>query len=233
MKSRFFIVFICLLPCLGTLAQPRLAEPEMYVGVHGGALATIVNWSPQVIGTKDVLKHALLSGNGGLVFRYSQHKCCGLQVEVNYMQRGWRENGYDSKNDLFVAYTRRLDYIEVPFLAHIYFGSPKFRGFVNLGPQVGYCFHESEEGTQHTIETTQYNPIEHPFDWGVVAGLGFYGRSEKAGLFQLEARFHYSMGHLYDNRMGAYFDSSNTMSVSLNLAYMLQIRSKHKSNHKQ
>lgn len=231
MKSRFLILLLCSLSGLCAWAQPRLAEPEMYVGIHGGALATIVNWTPQVVGTNDVLKHALLTGNGGLVFRYSQHKCCGLQVELNYMQRGWRENADDSQNNLSVAYTRRLDYIEVPFLAHIYFGSPKFRAFINLGPQIGYCFRESESGTKHPIETTQYQPIERPFDWGAAGGLGFYGRSEKAGIFQLEARFHYSMGHLFNNQMAAYFDSSNTMSVSLNVAYMFQIRTKNKSTH--
>ena len=214
------------------VSQPRLTEPEIYIGVHGGALATIVNWNPQVVGTNEVFNHALLSGNGGLVFRYSKHKCCGLQVEINYMQRGWRENGQDTINHLSVAYTRRLDYIEVPILAHIYFGKNKFRGFINLGPQLGYCFHESEKGTKHLIETTQYNAIDHPFDWGIAGGLGFYARSEKAGLFQLEARFNYSMGNLYDNHTWAYFDSSNTMSLSLNLAYMWQIKPRHKSTRK-
>lgn len=215
---------------LGVWAQPRLAEPEIYLGVHGGALGTIVNWNPKVTGTSKVLDHALLSGNGGLVFRYSQHKCCGIQVEVNYMQRGWRENFGDST--CTVNYTRRLNYIEVPLLAHIYFGSTKFRGFVNLGPQIGYCFMESDKGLRHSVETAQYGKVERPFDWGVAGGLGFYGRSEKAGIFQLEARFNYSMGNLFNNYTTSYFDSSNMMSVSLNLAYMWQIRPKHKSAHK-
>lgn len=221
MRKRLFIVFL-ILAAVGLTnrlhAQPRLLVPEMYIGAAGGVSASLVMFSPQVPGTTNVLNTAFLSGRGGLMFRYSGHKCCGIQVEVNYCQRGWRENT-DSH-----SYTRRLDYIEVPLLTHIWFGKPHFRGFINVGPQVAFCVHESESGTRQTGEVYQYNPIDNIADWGITGGVGFYGRTEKAGCFQFEARYSYSFGNIFSSKVGSHFAGSNTMVLSFNIAYLWQLK---------
>jgi len=208
----------------GLVAQSRLVEPEIYIGVHGGVLGSMMNWAPKVAGTSKIEETALLSGNGGLVFRYSKHKCCAIQVELNYMQRGWREkiDGTDSQPG--GTYVRKLDYIELPLLMHIYFGKPQCRGIFNLGPQIGYCVHESWSGVQHATEREQYQSLNHPFDWGIAGGLGVYYRHPKAGVFQLEARFNYSLGDAFSNGKMDYFDRSQAMNLSLNLGYFWQIR---------
>lgn len=213
-------------------AQPHLRTPEMYLGVHGGALGSMYSFTPRLNGTEHFLDAVFLSGNGGLVFRYSAHKCCGLQVEINYMQKGWRENA--DRADYSVHYTRKLDYIEVPFLTHIYFGKPSFRGFVNLGPQIGYCFRQTELGTRNTAtpDAPQYAPIDNRFDWGIAGGLGFYYRHVKAGLFQLEARFNYSLGDTFSNSKTAFFSQSHAMDVSVNLGYFIPIPSSQPHNKK-
>ena len=222
MVRRLYIVLIVVLTSLALTprlnAQARLLAPEMYIGTSGGVAASMVMFSPKVPGTSDVLQTALLSGKGGVMFRYSGHRCCGIQAEVNYVQLGWRENT-DSH-----SYTRRLDYLEVPLLTHIWFGKPHFRGFVNLGPQIAFCLHESESGTRQTAEVHQYQPLDNKVDWGITGGLGFYGRSEKAGCFQFEARFSYSLGTLFTSRAGSYFQGSNIMVLSLNIAYLWQIK---------
>ncbi len=228
MIKRYFIVVLTVL-ALGwaseAQAQPRLKQPEMYVGVSGGVSASMVLFSPVVPGTSNVMKTALLGPRAGLVFRYSGHKCCGVQLEVNYDQRGWREN------DDTHSYTRRLDYIEVPLLTHIWFGKPHFRGFINVGPQVAFCVHESESGTRQTTMVYQYAPIDNITDWGIAGGLGFYGRSEKAGCFQFEARYSYSFGNIFTSTPGSHFESSHPMVLSLNLAYLFQIPNKKKVKH--
>ena len=172
-------------------------------------------------------KHPFLGWNAGLVYRYIGHKVCGMQVEINYMQRGW----YETKT----GYTRQLDYIEVPFLMHLYFGK-KARGFFNLGPQIGYCIYSSEKGEVPAVydiirkaggkskTAHQYAAIEKPFDWGLAAGLGFYYRSKYAGVYQLEARFSWSFGNAFNDSKMDYFDYSNPMSLSLNFAYMWQFK---------
>lgn len=198
------------------MAQPRLRRPEIYVGAHGGVMASTVLFSPTVE-NMDILQSPLTM-NGGLVFRYAAHKVCALQIELNYMQRGWHEGG--SANN----YTRQLDYIELPLLMHLYFGKERFRGFVNLGPQVGYCVRDVAPQTPNNSH--QYQPIDKPFDWGLAGGLGCYYRTKKIGLFQLEARFNFSLGTIYNNRKVDYFTQSNSMNLSLNFAYLWEIKIK-------
>jgi hypothetical protein len=205
------------------VAQPRLRTPEIYVGAHGGAMASTMLFKPDVADIE--IKQSPLTWNGGLVFRYAGHKVCAIQVEANYMQRGWRETIVMS-DQTKMDYTRQLDYIEVPLLMHLYFGKERFRGFINLGPQIGYCIRDIATELPSDIISPQYQPIEKPFDWGLAGGLGCYYRSKKIGLFQLEARFNFSMGTIYNNRKVDYFSQSNAMNASLNFAYLWEIKIK-------
>ena len=202
-------------------AQPRLRTPEIYVGAHAGAMASTMLFKPNVADID--LMQVPLTWNGGLVFRYAGHKVCAIQVEVNYMQRGWHETiALDESTRM--DYTRQLDYVEVPLLMHLYFGKQRFRGFFNLGPQVGYCIRDIATELPSTITSPQYQPIDNPFDWGLAGGLGCYYRTKKIGLFQLEARCNFSMGTTYSNRKVDYFKQSNALNLSLNLAYLWEIK---------
>lgn len=200
------------------MAQPRLRRPEIYVGAHAGVMASTVLFNPSFDGM-DILKSPL-SVNGGLVFRYAGHKVCAIQAEINYMQRGWREVDTD------VDYRRQLDYIEVPLLMHLYFGKKHFRGFLNLGPQIGYCFRDASYGTPNPLYTHQYEKIDKPFDWGVAGGLGVYYRTNKIGLFQLEARMNYSFGGVFGTSKIDYFTSASPVNLSVNFAYLWEIKIK-------
>jgi len=207
-------------------AQKRLLSPEYFIGFQGGATASSVLWSPKVPGAESITSSALLSGTGGLVFRYSGHRCCGVQVELNYARRGWQEKEDATATSAERHYTRILDYIELPVLTHIYFGKHHVRGFVNLGPQIGYCVHESQSGTMQTTEVHQYAPLDNPFAWGVAGGLGIIGMTDRAGCFQLEARFTYGLGALFSSSTTSHFQQSNMMTLSVNLAYFIPLRRK-------
>lgn len=224
--SRFILLCAFILTVISSVAQPRLPRPEMYIGVHGGVLASSMIFDPSVKGLD--IKQSPLTPNGGLVFRYAGHKVCGLQVELNYMQRGWRELLQAEDGTTVVDYRRMLDYIELPLLMHIYLGREHFRGFINLGPQIGYCFRDiAIYPSQYEMvisSAPHHQPIDKPFDWGLAGGLGCYYRTKKIGLFQLEARFNYSMGTIYNNRKVDYFSQSNAMNLSINFAYMWEIK---------
>ena len=72
---------------------------------------------------------------GGLTARYISEKyfamICGAQVELNVSQRGWDQlfetisldaNGYEvTSKDPTKTYTRKMTYIDIPFLAHLAF----------------------------------------------------------------------------------------------------------------
>lgn len=224
MKSTRHILIIALLAISGALtAQPRLRHPELYIGAHAGVLASSITFNPKVNGIN--ILQSPLSVNGGLVVRYAAHKVCALQLELNYMQRGWREVLPATATSPAVDYRRQLDYIQLPLLMHLAFGN-KFRGFLNLGPQIGYCFRDTEYGTKNPLYTHHYKPIQQPFDWGLAGGLGMYYRTNKIGTFQLEARFNYSLGSVFNNRITDYFTSANPMNLSVNFAYLWEIRIK-------
>lgn len=216
--SRYIFVLIMLVVSGSMIAQPRLRRPEIYIGGHVGVMASSMLFKPTIQAID--IAQSPLSLNGGLMFRYAGHKVCAIQVEANYMQRGWREvgEGYD--------YRRQLEYIEVPLLMHLYFGRKHFRGFLNLGPQIGYCFRDTDYGIKDTSQSHQYIPIQHPFDWGLAGGLGIYYRTNKIGLFQLEARFNYSFGSIFDNQKTDHFEFANPINLSINFAYLWEIKVK-------
>ena len=226
MNCKKIILTLCIVHCALCIvsAQPRLLQPEMYIGLQGGPIFTWTRFAPDVPGAKEIKSSTLLSGTGGLVFRYIGHKYCGLQVEVNYLQRGWRESIDD--NGLNVHYRRELNYIEIPFLAHIWFGKKAVRGFFNVGPQIGYCFYEKSSGTEHPTIRYQYEKLDYPFDWGLTGGLGMLVRTKKAGTWQLEARFAYSFNDYFKNGKADYFQNSNPLTLAFTAGYLWEIKKK-------
>ncbi|MBR6017188.1 MAG: PorT family protein [Paludibacteraceae bacterium] len=221
MKKYILILVLCSLSgaiIVPSMAQPMLRAPEMYIGVQGGVQASTVLYSPTVSYMNNPFTNGvLLGGDGGLVFRYAGHKVCGLQVELNYMHRGWRE--HDASTG---TYERHLHYLELPFLMHLYFPQQRsVRGFLNLGPQIGFCIADTYSGTPLSAAASkQYQSLNSRFDWGLAAGLGFYVRTQKAGLYQLELRANYSLGSIYGTQPGDYFSRANPLDVSINLGWL-------------
>lgn len=221
---RYILFAILILTGTVLMAQPRLDKPEIFLGAHGGVKASTMLFSPSVK-QLDIL-HSPLTPNGGLVFRYAEHKVCALQVECNYMQNGWAEvYGTEASNQ--TIYTRKLHYIQVPFLMHLGFGRKGFRGFFNLGPQIGFCV--ADQSYWSNTNALQQNQLQHQlidnkFDWGAAAGLGCYYKSQKAGVFQLEARFHFSLGGAFDVGQLEHFKMANPMGISLNLGYLWEFK---------
>ena len=132
MKKLGFIV-ICLLLAPSLWAQYTYIEPEYCIGTNQGvALMPTVGFSPSVSQNFEVMY------NGGFTFRYIGQKYFGVITELNYAQRGWSSTSATTGE----TYRRRLDYLEIPFLAHIYFGKEKFRFFINLGPKIRFLVND-------------------------------------------------------------------------------------------
>lgn len=204
--------------------QQRLSKPDMWLGLQGGVMFSSVFFNPEVLMMEHFYDAYILGGNGGLVFRYNGNKVCGFQIELNYMQRGWREYGQDTAGN--VNYRRHLHYIELPFLTHIYLGKNRCFFMFNLGPQVGICVKERSFGTRSTVVTHQYDKITHPFDWGVAGGVGVIYKNRREDILQLELRFGYSFGYLYENSITSFFSASNPITFSANLGWLWSIRKK-------
>ena len=94
------------------------------IGINGGANYSTVSFQPTI------KQNGLLGITGGVTARYISEKyfamICGAQLELNFSQRGWDEKfdpeqGFSSED----SYVRTMNYLEIPFLAHLAFGKDK------------------------------------------------------------------------------------------------------------
>jgi hypothetical protein len=205
-----YLFIILLVFTTGLSAQARLENPEMYIGATMGVTGSMIGFKPEVAQTY------LLGYNGGLVFRYIAEKNVGMQAELNYTQRGWSE-----KTGL---YARRLDYIELPFMTHIYVGK-KHRAFFNIGPKISYLISEKTiiDFTENSTDAQHTTLIENQFDYGLCTGLGFLFNI-KGNILQLDTRANFGLSDVFSNDKRDFFDTSNNINVSVNLAWLIQIK---------
>lgn len=194
---------------LPSMAQPRLMQPEYFVGAHGGVSASTVLFNPKVANMTPITNACVLGGNGGLVFRYAGHKYCAFQLELNYLHRGWA-TGNESIGHTY----HNLHYVELPIFMHLNFGSETCKWFFNLGPQIGYCVWDESKA------------IDHPFDWGLAAGTGVNIQTRRAGVYELEIRFDYSFGGVYGTEVTDNYKMASPMDLSINLAYYWKFKKK-------
>ena len=127
--------------CTGLRAQVGEQRYNLALGVNGGINMNKVSFVPRVN------QKNLMGINAGLTARYISEKyfgmICGAQMELNFSQRGWDEY-YENYPD--VHYTRTMNYIEVPLLAHLAFGKEKsLQIYLNLGPQIAFLLGDSRK----------------------------------------------------------------------------------------
>ena len=126
----------CALPANAQIGEQR---HNFSVGINGGINLNSVSFSPRV------RQNNLMGINGGVTARYISEKyfsmICGAQIELNFSQHGWDEF-YEDYPEL--QYTRKMNYLEIPFLAHLAFGKDRgLQFFVHAGPQIGFFLGDS------------------------------------------------------------------------------------------
>ena len=128
MHRLIIITMLVVATVVHTSAQ-RHYSPNLSIGGKAGATLSMMSFSPKV--SQKMLAGAM----GGVVVRYTEEKLFGIIAELNVEQRGWSEK-YENGEPF--NYSRTLTYLQIPLLTHIRFGSDRVKGFVNLGPEVGY-----------------------------------------------------------------------------------------------
>lgn len=202
--------------------------PHVWVGGHAGMTMSEMSFSPSV-------RQSMVQGmTAGLSFRYAEERHVGLIAELNISQRGWKE---DFEGAPF-SYSRRLTYMEIPVLTHIFFGSPKFKGFFNLGPVVGYMIGDNIKsdfdyahpdqvpGFPLTNRSTEQMAMEikNKFDYGITAGAGCEFVVKRRHAFTLEARYYFGLGNIYPSSKKDTFSASRGTSIMVTLGYMFRLK---------
>lgn len=202
--------------------------PHVWVGGHAGITMSEMSFSPSV-------RQSMVQGmTAGLSFRYAEERHVGLIAEFNISQRGWKE---DFEGAPF-SYSRRLTYMEIPVLTHIFFGSPKFKGFFNLGPVVGYMIGDNIKsdfdyahpdqvpGFPLSNRSTEQMAMEikNKFDYGITAGAGCEFVVKRRHAFTLEARYYFGLGNIYPSSKKDTFSASRGTSIMVTLGYMFRLK---------
>ena len=196
-------------------------------GVKGGADMSRVFFNPSVKQTFN------FGGTAGVMFRYVEESHFGLIAELNFVQRGWKENFEGAPYD----YSRTLNYVELPVMAHIYFGR-RGKFFFNAGPEVSYMFKEttscnfnvSEMATlpefpnTNRTNTQMTMPVKNKFDYGIAAGLGGEFNINRRHSLCLELRFYYGLGNIFGAKRTDVFNASNQMSLSATIGYWFRTK---------
>lgn len=227
MKRAALLLSLALLICLSAAAQRRI-DKRIYVGGNGGVVLTRQTFSPSVPQSWRIGPHF------GGVFRYIEEKHFGIIAELNFSQRGWKEDFEGTP----YAYSRSLTYIELPVMTHIYFGGERFKGFVNLGPQIGVMIANGVSANFDTTNPTalpdfpsnvhrteQYGlDVKNHFDYGIVAGVGAEMAIGTKHSVMLEGRFYYGLGNIFSSKRSDEFSSSSGMSIGITAAYLFRLK---------
>jgi hypothetical protein len=199
-------------------------HPEWAVGISGGVNLSSVSFSPKV-------QEGMLTGYlGGLTLRRITEMHLGLQVELNLKQQGWKENfdELDVPEDANYRFLRRMNYVELPFMTHIYFGSDRVHFFVNLGPQIGFLLGEHTEENLNGAAPQNINEqhtllADKRFEWGIGGGPGLELRT-RIGYFLLEGRYYYALSDFYNTRHQDVFAKASSQVISVRLVYLIPFR---------
>ena len=213
MSIRKLFIIIALISGVGcAVAQVPLRE-QVALGVRVGGIGSFVSFSPSVP------SNMLFGAQGGVACRYISEKYFGVQAEINYLQRGWKEPQYN--------YKRTLHYLQVPFMTHIWFGKKAFRWFFNLGPEVGVLVGEKAPNiAELPIPTDEQGSERYKapkrFDYGICFGTGFEFQT-KAGIYQLEARYDFGLSDMFPNTASDEFRKSSNQNISLSFGVLFNL----------
>lgn len=202
-------------------------DANIAVGVKGGVTLSRMFFNPSV------RQQMPLGTTAGLTFRYTEENHFGIIGEFNFTQRGWKEDFQEAP----YHYRRTLNYLQIPVLAHIYFGR-RGRFFFNAGPEIGFLLAESTSANFDPAEmkslpdfpnTNRMNlqmemKAQNKVDYGISAGLGGEFNLTQLHALSLELRFYYGLGNIFKSARTDPFHGSNSMSLAATVGYNFRIR---------
>lgn len=220
--KKYLIILLITGCAIASSAQPKDFQTELYFGAKGGMTFSKVRFYPNVVSQFE-------QGNtGGIMFRLISEPHIGFQIEVNYTQKGWKEDS--------IGYARKLNYVSIPIMTHINMGNKALRYTLNLGPEVAFMISE-EEKFQYPPAVSPSDPAYRTYigkltdtqvDFLFTAGLGMEYHMKNGSAFSLEGRAFYSLPNLFNPKTYPYKVSQGN-GAQATFAYMFQFNKKKKA----
>jgi opacity protein-like surface antigen len=177
----------------------------------------------------------------GFNFALDQDAFFSIQPEILYTQKGFRTKTFNNADSRERQYT--LNYLEVPVLAKIAFGSETIKGYVNAGPSLGFGLggkrlktdlnngvaKTEEISVQFGKEPESYTGkdefIDNRMDFGLQFGGGV-GIKLGPGSLLLDMRYGLGMSNLIDadpNQTTSDANKSQNRVIALSLGYAIPL----------
>jgi opacity protein-like surface antigen len=220
------IAAIC--ACSLTAVAETHYKPHISIGGRAGVGMSKMSFSPSA-------KQAWQMGpDVHFTFRYSEEKAFGIIAELGITQRGWKEDFEDSP----LNYSRALTYADLPILTHIYFGSSRFKTFINMGPVFSYMVGSSISAdfdyknptsvadfpTKSRMTEQMSMDVANKFDYGIAAGLGFEFYVQPKHSVVVECRYYYGLGNIFKATKADTFSASRNQTLELTLGYNFRVQ---------
>jgi hypothetical protein len=211
------IVILLLFSYLPTRAQ-EVFKNQYYFGINSGLNITGLNTSSSFDGMFDSSSdiNFKFGYSGGIVFIYYSEPRKGIQMELNYSQRGWKED-LDSTN-----YSRKLEYFEFPFLSHFDFGLKNLNLSITAGPIVSYLISSHEQTNlmdENQIKSYYNKEIDNKLEAGLCIGLGV-NIFTRNGIIQAEFRLNQGLSNIFSEESNIGFSASQNQAIGIKISYL-------------
>ena len=197
------------------------------IGAHGGVTLSNIAFTPTT-------KESMLMGQMfGVQIKYWEERNFGLLAEINFEQSGWKENFEGAPFE----FERRLNYLRLPIMTHIFFEKRHLSGFVNLGPEIGYMLGTSSSANfdVNNIENIPDFPPNREtdqlrlepsrrFDYGITAGAGLEFIIKRRHRISLEGRYYFGIGNIFPDDRKDTFSASRNSSILIMLGYSFRVK---------
>ena len=208
MKKIFRNIIIIFILCF-----PAYIFAQFNVGVRGGMNICTGDFNPTRI-----MDRYITGKRAGILFRYISPPHFGVQAEMNYSIKGWRQ--LFPYNQEFIVREVYADYLEFPIMTHFDIGRKNNRAMIHVGSYIDY-FLNYDEVVNVDFELKEDLRIEYfkQFSYGLAAGLGFEKKSP-IGTFQFEGRFYHSFTNVLQKEKDISTYYSQYQLVSFSLSYI-------------
>ena len=170
-------------------AQDVPFKKEFFIGAKGGMVFSSVKFKP------NVEQNLYIGNSAGFIFRMISEPHVGIQIELNYLQKGWEEKPLPEATQ---NYFHKLNYFDIPVMTHASLGKKAFKVTLNLGPAIAFLLSDSQGMNPASPGIPAAPPVQYwgkPIDTGIdflfVGGLGTEYHFKKAGAVALDARLFY------------------------------------------
>lgn len=231
MKNKFLLTLLFVV-ALGytSMAQSITIGPR--VGVNFATMRAVGGDEKE--DRKDMNDHAksITGTQFGVVANFGINEMFSIQPELLYSQKGLKAE--ESDYDMSLKIEHKKNYLEIPVLAKLSFGSEDFQGFVTAGPYLGYWMsgkvkaefmgRKIEDDYEFTKNYDEDDYKENRLDLGASIGIGAAYRVGPGSL-NLDVRYGYGFSDdtkYKDGRPDGAFKSSNRV-IGVSLAYLFSL----------